>query len=141
MDSQLNSINTTLMKLKIFSHNKFDPIVIYDEKIHDIAISYKQHNQTYIIINLNRLPYNHSVISHIIAHEFGHIFCGHVNENPKTKSPYELQQIEDEADTFASYFISFHPDIHKIDILRFFLRNHSGDKNSKYHRMFLLYRF
>ena len=92
-------------------------------------------NIPYILINLDLIPEDKSVIAHILSHEWGHHVLRHLkptNVLKKEKNINNLddrQQKENEADTYASKFIK-DKSFRKDSIIKF-MKEHPFDLENR----------
>ena len=90
--------------------------MIIDHNLEITGLSYRDEIGLPIIrINLTKISECENVIAHVLSHEYGLHVYGHINSDPSKKTHKEMEFIEDQADSYASYFIKYHNyDVDKI---------------------------
>ena len=85
-----------------------------------------------ILINLDLIPNNESVMAHIISHEWGHHVSGHISIVPNEKEMRDdnlRQQKEVEADKYAAEFIKEY--FYNLGDIEKFIRQHPIDLENR----------
>lgn len=112
---------------KLFEHSNHYLEIRYDKNLPILGFSFIEkniHGQfiPVIIINLDLIPNNESVMAHILSHEWGHHILKHIKLNPIKETQEEIQKKEIEADKYAVSFCKKYK--YNIDDIEKFLTIH-----------------
>ena len=94
---------------KLFEHSNHHIEIRYDKMLPMVGLSFIEksiHGKLIpvILINLDLIPTNESVIAHILSHEWAHHVLRHISLNPEKESKEEIITKEKQADEYASSF-------------------------------------
>lgn len=115
---------------KLFEHSNHHIELRYDKNLPIPGFSFVEKNIygqfiPIIVINLDLIPNNDSILAHVLSHEWGHHVLKHIKLIPIKETKEEINKKEIEADKYAASFCKKYN--YNIDDIEKFLNQHPCD--------------